>query len=98
MKEALLNLIDYTFKGTWFDLVVGAMILCFLVKCIAEVLITMFRTINVVSRGYPESPYMDEEGGIIYPDSKTATTEKLKKLKRVSEKLDGLKSELNEDK
>lgn len=98
MKEVLLNLIDYTFKGTWFDLVVGAMILCFLVKCIAEVLITMFRTINVVSRGYPESPYMDEEGGIIYPDSKSATSEKLKKLKSVSEKLDGLKSELNEDK
>lgn len=95
MKEALLNLIDYTFKGTWFDLVVGAMILCFLVKCIAEVLITMFRTINVVSRGYPESPYIDEEGSIIYPDSKSATSEKLKK---VSEKLDGLKSELNEDK
>ena len=96
MKEALLNLIDYTFKGTWFDLVVGAIILCFLVKCIAEVLITMFRTINIVSRGYPESPYMDdEEGGIIYPDSKSATSEKLKK---VSEKLDGLKSELNEDK
>lgn len=95
MKEALLNLIDYTFKGTWFDLVVGAMILCFLVKCIAKVLITIFRTINVVSRGYPESPYMDEEGGIIYPDSKSATTEKLKK---VSEKLDGLKTELNEDK
>lgn len=95
MKEALLNLIDYTFKGTWFDLVVGAMILCFLVNCIAKVLITIFRTINVVSRGYPESPYMDEEGGIIYPDSKSATTEK---LKRVSEKLDGLKTELNEDK
>lgn len=95
MKEALLNLIDYTFKGTWFDLIVGAMILCFLVKCIAEVLITVFRTINVVSRGYPESPYMDEEGGIIYPDSKSATTEK---LKRVSEKLDELKSELDENK
>lgn len=95
MKEALLNLIDYTFKGTWFDLIVGAMILCFLVKCIAEVLITVFRTINVVLRGYPESPYMDEEGGIIYPDSKSATTEK---LKRVSEKLDELKSELDENK
>lgn len=95
MKEALLNLIDYTFKGTWFDLVIGAMILCFLVKCIAEVLITIFRTINVVSRGYPESPYMDIEGGVIYPDSKSATTEK---LKRVSEKLDELKSELDENK
>lgn len=95
MKEALLNLIDYTFKGTWFDLIIGAMILCFLVKCIAEVLITIFRTINVVSRGYPESPYMDTEGGIIYPDSKSATTEK---LKRVSEKLDELKSELDENK
>lgn len=95
MKEALLNLIDYTFKGTWFNLVVGAMILCFLVKCIAEVLITMFRTINVVSRGYPESPYMDEEGGIIYPDSKSAITEK---LKRLSDKLDELESELDENK
>lgn len=95
MKEALLNLIDYTFKGTWFDLVVGAMILCFLVKCIAKILITIFRTINVVSRGYPESPYMDTEGDIIYPENKLATTEK---LKRVSDKLDELKSELNEDK